>query len=226
MKMKIKSIDTFSLTECQEYLKEAPNGEYDQKVADSMRDLQQEMKQDSDIAEFNTKFNRLYTTQRYEEAFALCFQNLHNVKDKEKIVEKANLAISKLRNHIQIPSSIPISYDWLIDSLVSEGYKKMKYDGKSLKLKTIIVKISNKGNTTEIAIKCRIKLFFLIVIIICLTVALWAIPYFCIYKDDVTLVATVVAVFFFFITILLVIIYPEKEERRTIKKILIEYLSK
>lgn len=227
--MKIKSVGTFSLAECQEYLKETPNGEYAQKVANRMRYLQQEMKQDSDhkMVEFNTEFNRFYATRRYEEAFALCFQNLHNVKDKEKIVEKATLAISKLRKHIQIPSSIPISYEWLIDQLVLKGYKKMKYDGKSLKLKTIIVKISNKGNTTEIAFKCNIiKLFFSIVIISCLTAGLWVPVYFFVNIDEPDIFVPVAAAFFFFMMMLPVIIYPEKRERRTIKKILIEYLSK
>lgn len=80
--MKIKSINDFTLTECQEYLDTNSNGELAQEVAQRMEYLRQlkERKLQQDrarrINEFNTEFNRYYATQRYEDAFAICLKNI------------------------------------------------------------------------------------------------------------------------------------------------------
>lgn len=154
--MKIKSVENFSLAECQEYLDTNPNGEFAQEVVQRMEYLQQiiarrsQQNNDRWINEFNTEFNRHFATQRYEEAFAICLKYLSKVDRKAEIVEKANSVIPKLKNRIQLPSSVAISYDWLIDQLVLNGYDKMKYNGDSLKLNKSRVKIQTKGNLLEI----------------------------------------------------------------------------
>lgn len=161
--MKIKSIDDFTLTECQEYLDTNPNGEFAQEVVQRMEYLQQIIAQRSQqnndrwINEFNTEFNRHFATQRYEEAFAICLKYLSKVDRKAEIVEKANSVIPKLKNRIQLPSSVAISYDWLIDQLVLNGYDKMKYNGDSLKLNKSRVKIQTKGKLLEIISVSRIN---------------------------------------------------------------------
>lgn len=108
--MKIKSIDDFTLTECQEYLDTNPNGEFAQEVVQRMEYLQQIIAQRSQqnndrwINEFNTEFNRHCATQRYEEAFSVCLKYINNVDDKTVVLKKAKSIIYKLKNHIQIPS--------------------------------------------------------------------------------------------------------------------------
>lgn len=162
--MKIKSVENFSLAECQEYLDTNPNGEFAQEVVQRMEYLQQiiarrsQQNNDRWINEFNTEFNRHFATQRYEEAFAICLKYLSKVDRKAEIVEKANSVIPKLKNRIQLPSSVAISYDWLIDQLVLKGYDKMKYDGNSLKWKKSRILIEQQPKALEIICKCRVHL--------------------------------------------------------------------
>lgn len=162
--MKIKSVENFSLAECQEYLDTNSNGELAQEVVQRMEYLQQiiarrsQQNNDRWINEFNTEFNRHFATQRYEEAFAICLKYLSKVDRKAEIVEKANSVIPKLKNRIQLPSSVDISYDWLIDQLVLKGYDKMKYDGNSLKWKKSRILIKQQPKALEIICKCRVHL--------------------------------------------------------------------
>lgn len=161
--MKIKSIDDFTLTECQEYLDTNPNGEFAQEVVQRMEYLQQIIARRSQrnnarwINEFNTEFNRHFATQRYEEAFAICLKYLSKVDRKAEIVEKANSVIPKLKNRIQLPSSVTVSYDWLIDQLELNGYDKMKYDGNSLRWQKSRIIIKTETKISEIISKCRIN---------------------------------------------------------------------
>ena len=156
--MKIKSINDFTLAECQEYLDTNPNGEFAQEVVQRMEYLQQIIVRRSQqnnarwINEFNTEFNRHFATQRYEEAFAICLKYLSKVDRKAEIVEKANSVIPKLKNRIQLPSSVAISYDWLIDQLVLNGYDKMKYDGKSLDFNYLSIRLTSDGSQQVVKI--------------------------------------------------------------------------
>lgn len=174
--MKIKSINDFTLAECQEYLDTNPNGELAQEVAQRMEYLRQlkdrKLQQDKArwINEFNTEFNRYSATQRYEEAFAICLKYINNVDDKTVVLEKANSVIPQLKKRIQLPSSVTISYDWLIDQLVLNGYDKMKYDGNSLKWHKCQVLLKTHTKTSEIISKCRINL---LTRIICLPILIF-----------------------------------------------------
>lgn len=181
--MKIKSINDFTLTECQEYLDTNSNEELAQEVAQRMEYLRQlkerKLQQDSArrINEFNTEFNRYYATQRYEDAFAICLKYINNIDDKTVVLEKANLVIHKLKNRILLPSSAAISYDWLIDQLVLKGYDKMNYDGNSLKWQKSSIFIKQEAKTSEIICKCRVNLFIRILcvpILIFATLFIWA----------------------------------------------------
>lgn len=161
--MKIKSINNFTLTECQEFLETNPNGEFAQQVIQRMKYLQQlkdwELQQDNyrKINEFNTEFNRHCATQRYEDAFAVCLKYVNNVDNKTAVLEKAKSIIPKLKNRIKLPSSVAISYDWLIDQLVLNGYDKMRYDENSLRWQKSKV-IIKTDKTSEIISKCRTNL--------------------------------------------------------------------
>ena len=131
--MKIKSINDFTLTECQEYLDANPNGELAPEVVQRLEYLKQLKDRQQEINDFNIEFNRYYANQRYEDAFSICLKYINNIDDKTVVLEKANPVIRKLKNRILLPSSVAISYDWLIDQLLLKGYDKMKYDGDSLK---------------------------------------------------------------------------------------------
>ena len=161
--MKLKSIDDFTLTECQEFLETNPNGEFAQQVIQRMKYLQQlkdwELQQDNyrKINEFNAEFNRHCATQRYEDAFAVCLKYVNNVDNKTAVLEKAKSIIPKLKNRIKLPSSVAISYDWLIDQLVLNGYDKMRYDENSLRWQKSKV-IIKTDKTSEIISKCRTNL--------------------------------------------------------------------
>lgn len=128
--------------------------------------------------QFEVEFNRYYATQRYEEAFAVCLKYKNYTDCNSLITNKAKYVIPKLKNRIQIPSSIQISYDWLIDQLVLAGYNNMKFDGTSLKWRNSTIKLSFVDNITRITSKCRINLFFRIVIFIALSIM--TIPFFAI----------------------------------------------
>ena len=158
--MKIKKINDFTLAECQDYLDANPNGEFALEVVQRMEYLRQlkERKLARRINEFNTEFNRYYATQRYEDAFAICLKYINNIDDKTVVLEKANPVIHKLKNRILLPSSVVISYDWLIDQLVLKGYDKMKYNGNSLKWQKSLILINQQSKALEIICKCRVHL--------------------------------------------------------------------
>ncbi len=170
--MKIKSINDFTLTECQEYLDANPSGELAPEVTQRLEYLKQlqdrKLQQDNirKINEFNTEFNRNYATQQYEKAFSICLKYISDINNKKDIIEKAESVIPKLRNCIQIPSSITFSYDRLIDLLVLNGYNKMKYNENSLKLNKSLVKVQTKGKLLEITSRSRINPFFIFILTI------------------------------------------------------------
>lgn len=92
--MKIKSINDFTLAECQEYLDTNPNGEFAKNVSERMLELSQINEVDKEKCldvqkEFIKQFYRLFATKRYSEAFLLCvnsttnplLSSLHEIKE-------------------------------------------------------------------------------------------------------------------------------------------------
>lgn len=175
--MKFKSVENLTLEECQEYLDANPNGELAPEVVQRLEYLKQLKDRQQEINDFNIEFNRYYATQRYEDAFAICLKYIENIDDKTVVLKKANSVISKLKNRILLPSSVAISYDWLIDQLLLKGYDKMKYDGDSLKWQKSSIFIKQQSKTSEIICKCRVNLFIRILgvpILIFATLFIWA----------------------------------------------------
>ncbi len=230
--MKIKSIENFSLEECQKYLEANTNGESAQEVVQRMEYLlhlkNRKSQQDNArrINEFNTEFNRYYATQRYEEAFAICLQYMNDAGDKATIIEKADLVIPKLKNRILLPSSISVSYDWLIDQLVLKGYNNMKYDGTTIKWKSSTVKLSINDSTTRITSECRINLFFRFVIFIVLCLLLVFIISFLHMDRFYGIVNSLIIIFFMIWGIYGTILNQHKKLLRSIAQITIDYISK
>lgn len=164
--MKFKSVENLTLEECQEYLDANPNGELAPEVVQRLEYLKQlqDRKLQQEINDFNIEFNRYYATQRYEDAFSICLKYIENIDDKTVVLKKANSVISKLKNRILLPSSVAISYDWLIDQLVLKGYDKMKYDGNSLKWQKSSIFIIQQSKTSEII--CNIRILYVPILII------------------------------------------------------------
>lgn len=239
--MKIKNINDLTLDECQEYLDENPNGELAQEVVQRLEYLQdiknRELQQEHvrRINDFNIEFNRYYATQRYDGAFAICLKYICEAENKTEIIEKANIVIPKLKSNIQIPSSISISYDWLIDQLVLNGYNNMKYDGTMIKWKSSTIKLSNNNNTTKITSKCRINIFFRILIFIAfgfITGLIIGLSYelgYGSYEEDLILalgVSVAIAFFIIWISIYTQTLVQHKKLLRKISQITIDYFSK
>lgn len=115
--MKIKSINDFTLAECQEYLDTNSNGELAQEVAQRMEYLRQlkERKLQQDrarrINEFNTEFNRYYATQRYEDAFAICLKYINNIDDKTVVLFLTALIAAVIIELLGHEILYPICYD-------------------------------------------------------------------------------------------------------------------
>lgn len=156
--MEERLIDDFTIEDCQKYLANNPDGKYSREVIDIMTRLLQASAQKKN--DFVTEFNRFFATQRYEEAFAICLKYLQESDDKAVALEKADQVILKLKDRIQVSTSNPISYDWLIDQLVLKGYDEMKYDQSVLIWKMVRVKLATAGDSTLITSKCLINQFF------------------------------------------------------------------
>ena len=173
--MKIKSIESFTLDECQDYLVANPDGDLAQEVMQKMKCVKQlnDKKLQKNkallINEFNTEFNRYFATQRYEDAFAVCLKYIRKVDSKTEIINKADRVIQKLKNSMCLPPSVSISDDWLIDQLVLNGYSNMKYDGVNIKWRSSSVRLMNYGTASRIRTACSINVFSRIVIFIVLT---------------------------------------------------------
>lgn len=128
--MKIKSINDFTLAECQEYLDTTPNGELAKIVSERMLELSQINEADKEEylyvqKEFIKQFNRLFVTKRYSEAFLLCVNSTANPLLSSCARNKGELVIPFLQKKgvINVPDNI--SMDFIIDILINNGYGKL-----------------------------------------------------------------------------------------------------
>lgn len=251
--MKIKSIESFTLDECQDYLAANPDGELAQEVEQKMKYLKRSNDKKMQktkaliINEFNTEFNRCFKTQRYEDALAVCLKYIRKVDTKTEIINKADRVIRKLKNSMCLPPSVSISDDWLIDQLVLNGFDNMKYDGSIIKWRSSTVKLMKYGTASRIRTGCSINIFFRIVIFIVLTfingliIPMTADPigraicsnmnwshYRSFYYDDFLKLGIVIAIVFFitWISIYVKKLIQHKILLRKIAKITIDHFSK
>lgn len=125
--MKIKSIDNFTLEECNEYLSSNPNGEYVQKVLERMKYLSQSKERESHNAheDFLKQFNRHYVTGEYNDAFLLCLNSINTPSLSSLAYDKCKMVIPFLSRANRIPIPSRINMDIIIDILIENGYTKM-----------------------------------------------------------------------------------------------------
>lgn len=173
--MKIKSINDFTLAECQEYLSTNPNGEFAKNVSERMLELSQINEVDKEECldvqkEFIKQFNRLFAIKRYSEAFLLCVNSTANpllsscARDKGEFVmpflqKKGGISV------INVPDNI--SMDFIIDILINNGYEKLNlrknvlsiFPGVRIRLKNNIITVEN-GNTLLFVISVACPYFW------------------------------------------------------------------
>lgn len=97
--------------------------------------------------DFSVKFDRLYATQRYVEAFDLCLQNI-DAAYKDDALLKAKTLLPQIKRKIEL-SGKTISYDDVIDIFTPLHYK-LKIQGNSLKVDSITFRISKTNGKTTI----------------------------------------------------------------------------
>ena len=164
--MKIKSINDFTLAECQEYLDTNPNGEFAKNVSERMLELSQinEVYKEECLdvqKEFIKQFNRLFATKRYSEAFLLCVNSTANpllsscARDKGEFV----MPFLQKKGVINVPDNI--SMDFIIDILINNGYGKLNLKKNGLLSIFPNVRIGLQDNI--ITVKLPILLIVLVV---------------------------------------------------------------
>ena len=149
--MKIKSIDNFTLEECNEYLNSNPNGEYVQKVLERMKYLSQSKERESHNAheDFLKQFNRHYVTGEYNDAFLLCLNSINTPSLSSLAYDKGKMVIPFLSRANRIPIPSRINMDIIIDILIENGYKKIsRRKDEQLLLPDFIVRLDKKNFIT------------------------------------------------------------------------------
>ena len=118
--------------------------------------------------QFAVEFNRYYFTKQYEKAFNLCINNMADEENRNFVYAKAQLAIEKLTNRIELSDKSRIDQDWVIDTLVNYGHKNMKVNGDD-----IIVWSSKISVTSNYRVKIEghplkssISLFFISILML------------------------------------------------------------
>lgn len=156
--MSFKSIDEFTIEECQNYIYDNPNGELIFQVRKRLEYLEafDKISRWFDVNRkketFNEEFNRLRITKRWEEAFFLCLNNVNAIGNNQVMSEKANSIIPHLRKRVLLPLSMPVTYDMLIDELSLRGETYIKLNGSDLLLNLNKIHISSGTDKTEILI--------------------------------------------------------------------------
>lgn len=98
-------------------------------------------------SDFSVKFDRLYATQRYIEAFDLCLQNM-DAAYKGEVLLKAKTLLPQIKRKIEL-SGKTISYDDVID-IFSPLHYKLKIQDNSLKVESVTFRIYKTNRKTTI----------------------------------------------------------------------------
>lgn len=168
--MKIKSINDFTLAECQDYLNANPNGEFAQKVSERIQELYQinEVKKEEYDEAYNQyhafikQFNHLFVTKQYSDAFILCLNASANPLLSSCARDKGEFLIPYLQRTGTIHVQDNIGMDFIIGILINNGYTKLKLQKNGLLSIFPNVLIGLQGNI--ITIKFQIPLIVLLVI--------------------------------------------------------------
>lgn len=147
--MKIKSIDTFTLEECQHFISHNPNSSDIPIVVKRMNYLltyQDNGTTDIEYEDFIIKFRRLYVAQNFHDAFLLLLSSLRSSKKNRK-EEICALGIKMLETNVRkiwrwFPfggyGELKLDYDygcnldWLIDRAIEAQFTKVRIQNKGV----------------------------------------------------------------------------------------------
>lgn len=118
------------------------------------------------LEEFEKRYNRLYSTGQYKEAFAECLKQAKATGDVGSVKYKAYDAVEKLDEKIIIPIEVAdVTLDLILDILSENNYKEVKKKDNCIKWSdkgyTQIIKV-RKINSNYFEIDIRFEILFLI----------------------------------------------------------------
>ena len=118
------------------------------------------------LEEFEKRYNRLYSTGQYEEAFAECLKQAKATGDVGSVKYKAYDAVEKLDEKIIIPIEVAdVTLDLILDILSENNYKEVRKKDNCIKWSdkgyTQIIKV-RKINSNYFEIDIRFEILFLI----------------------------------------------------------------
>lgn len=176
--------------------------------------------------QFVVEFNRYYFTKQYEKAFDLCINNMADEENRHIVYAKAQLAIEKLTNRIELSDKSRINKDWVIDALVNYGHKNMKLNGDEIKTANSRISVASK-NIVKIEGQTSLKggiivLLYMLVMIASFFIAC-GISYYFHYRlklaEDSNAILTSCLVISFYIITMYKLISMQFEFRKLIRKL-------
>lgn len=130
------------------------------------------------LEEFEKRYNRLYSTGQYAEAFAECLKQAKATGDAGSVRSKAYDAAEKGYYDILVPTEITdITLEKILDLLAENGWTELSLKKDKLKTEWNAIKIVKKDDK-HILIKTRNKLTFLSSIAALSTLFIVTIPFF------------------------------------------------
>lgn len=106
--------------------------------------------------DFQKEYNRMITTQRYKEALELCIHHAKNCdKARQTLPDAMRTYLDKCGKDVFIPAFAGISYEWLTDLLISNGYKRMTMTN-VLKVDNVTLEIVKQDDGIKVRIRNRL----------------------------------------------------------------------
>ena len=110
---------------------------------------------------FQSEYNRMFITQKYKEALELCIRHAKNCgKARQTLPDAMRTYLEKCGKDVFIPAFTGVSYEWLTDLLISNGYKRMTMTD-VLKVGNVTLEIVKQADGINVRIRNRLgfKLF-------------------------------------------------------------------
>jgi hypothetical protein len=107
--------------------------------------------------DFLKSYNRLVATQRYMDALDLCIYKAKDCEDARQILPGAlKTYLKKCGNTVLLPTFTGISYEWLTDLLISNGYKKMSMSN-MLKVDNVTLELLSLSDGVRVRLVNRLS---------------------------------------------------------------------
>jgi serine/threonine protein kinase len=136
--------------------------------------------------DFLKNYNRLVATQRYMDALDLCIYNAKDCEDARQILPGAlKTYLKKCGNTVLLPTFTGISYEWLTDLLISNGYKKMSMSN-MLKVDNVTLELLSLSDGVRVRLVNRLDFALFVKILMVAFLSLFCIVFFDVSKQNYT----------------------------------------